>query len=491
LVSLPKPSALSFFFLEIQMYEIYMKNVYSVLSDYTEELEKALTVPYDSYWFSPKFKAGLWDGRHHFLKIPSLKFPSGLLFIVEEYFNRMNCEYIIHDSRKNPMIWPLTEERDKFREKYTETFKNLLEGIELYDYQVDSIQEAIINERGILELPTGSGKTEIAAGIIKALNQRTLFLVHTKDLLHQTIERFNKRLNCDIGIVGDGKMEVDPEIIVATVQSIEAMMKDDFGFAKKFLNRFKILFLDECHHASAATWYKIAMFCHNAYYRFGMSGTPLRRDRLSNMRVMAATGRTIYKKPTRELIDSGYLSNIHVIMIDNSEEVLTPSMSYRSIYEDGIVRSEIRNQKIVDIAEMDFKNGNRVLILVRQIEHGKILTRMLVNRKHIKTYFLYGANTSWERSDIKNKFNREGGFVLIASPIFDEGVDLPEINSLIIGSGGKSEVKTIQKIGRGLRKKRSNDPLIVYDFIDRAKFLSEHSRMRMKIYEKEGFLEKG
>ena len=79
---------------------------------------------------------------------------------------------------------------------------------------------------------------------------------------------------------------------------------------------------------------------------------------------------------------------------------------------------------------------------------------------------------------------------MIASPIFDEGVDLPEINSLIIAPGGKSEWKTIQKIGRGLRKKASNKPLIVYDFIDASRFLKKHSRARMKIYEKEGFLEK-
>ena len=73
------------------------------------------------------------------------------------------------------------------------------------------------------------------------------------------------------------------------------------------------------------------------------------------------------------------------------------------------------------------------------------------------------------------------------STIFDEGVDIPEVNVLIIAAGGKSEVKTIQRIGRGLRKKKVGG-VLVFDFKDASKFLDRHSIDRIKVYQKEGFL---
>lgn len=479
--------------------KIFLKNVYSVLSDYTTGLEERLTVAYPNYWFSPKFKHGLWDGKNHFLKVPSLKFPTGLLFIVEEYFKEKNMEYEIDDLRSEPIITP----KNYLHPKYFRNAKKYLHGITLRDYQMEAINKGLMHCRGIFEVATGLGKTEIACGITKALGLRTIFMTHTQDLLHQTIERFESRLDRKgkIGIIGDGRFEVDSDIVIAMIQSLDRRLfeknkqnrsvinKKTGVETKQLLNTFNIMFQDETHHSSAATWYRMGMFMHNAHYRFGLSGTPLKRDVLSNMKVMAITGDVIYSKLAEEGIEEGYLSGIEVRIVDAPEDSFLMSRfadsEWQEIYDKAIVNSSARNDAIIDLAEKEFKLGKKILILVRIIEHGEILKRMLAERK-IDFAFIHGGHGSDVREEVKKNFNEKGDFVLIASPIYDEGVDLPEVNVLIKASGGKSEVKTIQHVGRGLRPKKEN--LIVYDFYDHSKYLEEHSQERIRVYKQEGFL---
>jgi superfamily II DNA or RNA helicase len=386
------------------MIEIRVRNVYSKLTDYTQELFDLLTVPYPNYWFSKKYQEGLWTGMHNFLKVPSLKFPTGLLFIVEDYFRDKGIEYRKIDQREIPQ-----PDYGKLS-----VDNKVLNEITLRDYQVESITESIVKERGILEIATGLGKTEIAAAITKLLDFRTLFLVHKQDLLYQTKERFEKRIGCDIGIIGDSEFQIDPDIIIATVQSIDSKMfeKNEKGrvilnkktgkVMKEFLNTFDVLFFDECHHASASTWFRIGMYMHNAYYRFGLSGTPLKRTELANMKLTALTGDVIYSKLAEEGIEEGYLSGIKITIIDNDEEVYSLSSKWQELYEAAVIRSKHRNSLIAEIAADEWKKKKRVLVLVRQIEHGRVLTRMLVNNHHVPTKFIYGRNKAWERSQVKH-----------------------------------------------------------------------------------------
>jgi len=475
------------------MIKIYKKNVYSRLSDYTPQLEEKLAIFHENYWFSPRYKEDLWDGKTHFLKVPSLKVPTGLLFIVEEYFKEKNIEYEIVDLRELRIVGP-----NYLHPKYFKNAKKFLHGIILRDYQMEAIDQAVCQERGVLELATGSGKTEIAIAITKLLGLRTLFIVHTQDLLRQTHERFEKRLDLKgkIGIIGEGRFEIDSDIIIATIQSLDRRLfeKNEKGKSvlnkktgeetKKFLNTFEVMFQDETHHSSAITWYRLGMYMHNAHYRFGLSGTPLRRDVLSNMKVMAVTGPSIYERKSMDLIEEGYLSNIKMEIIDCP--TIYTGKDWQEIYDKGIVRSFDRNSSICLTAIKHFKEGKKVMILVRRIRHGEILEQMCV-AAFVPAIFLKGSDSADHRVAVKELFSEKSDFILIASTIFDEGVDIPEVNVLIIGSGGKSEVKTIQRVGRGLRKKKVGG-VLVFDFNDASKFLNKHSIDRIKVYQKEGFL---
>jgi superfamily II DNA or RNA helicase len=460
--------------------KIFIGNCHSTLDGYTPEIEIALSVASPNYWFSPRYKQGLWDGRTHFLRIPSLRFPTGLLHVVTETCQKNNIEYQIIDQRDIPLFnideWLVMPD----------LASHILNDITLRDYQIEALASAMVCERGCLEMATGSGKTEVAASIIKLLNKRTLFLVHTRDLLRQTAERFEVRLGVKVGRYGDTHKEYEQDIIVATVQSISALLKTQERVAKTWLKEFEVLFMDECHHASANTWYKIGLLAHNAYWRYGLSGTVLRRDELSNFKMLALFGPPIYQLQASDLIEQGHLSPIKVEMLKNDEVVV--GQTWQKVYEEGVVRSVPRNSLVVDRAANAFIKGRSVMILVRQIEHGHILQRMLVNQRHLPAIFLSGQSHSEDRGRAIYDYNSGMRFIIIASTIFDEGVDLPAVNTLILAGGGKSEVKTIQRVGRGLRKKQDNSTLLVYDFMDASKFLRKHSLHRRVTYVNQKFL---
>jgi len=463
-------------------YKITLGNVFSEMNDYPTELEQRLAIAHPNFWFSPQYKMHVWDGKTHFLKLtPTVHFPTGLLFIVEEFLKEKGLDYELIDPRmpikySDGMLAPVSPD--------------LLNGITLREYQITAIEEAIRKRRGVLELPTGSGKTEVAAGIIKLLNRPTLFLVHTQDLLHQTAERFTNRLDIPIGKIGDGEYDIEKRCVVATIQSCHARLKskeqDKRTEIKQLLERAEVVFQDEVHHASASTWYSIGQKTLSARFRFGLSGTVLRRDELSNMKMLALFGEPIYTKRTMDLVDDGYLSKIQITMIDNPEVV--EGTSWSDIYLNGIVKSESRNKMIVDQAETAFRENKRVLLLIRYIDHGKTLTRLLNEQRSIPTVFLSGQSGRDDRKERKEEFNENGNFILIASTIYDEGIDLPEVNVLIIASGGLSEVKTIQRVGRGLRKKKDGSTLQVFDFEDSSDYLIKHSKERKQVYIQEGFL---
>jgi superfamily II DNA or RNA helicase len=199
------------------------------------------------------------------------------------------------------------------------------------------------------------------------------------------------------------------------------------------------------------------------------------------MKAMAVLGPAIFSLRSVDFIAQGHMGDLEVRIIETAAGC--DYGSWQEAYELGIASNDSRNRQIVNAAETSLAAGKRVMILVKHINHGKALEAMLKT----PAAFLCGTDASMVRGDLKEDFNKHGDFVLIASPIFDEGVDLPEITVLINASGGKSEWKTIQKVGRGLHKKSSGKKLVVYDFADHGKFLEKHSYERIAIYEREGF----
>lgn len=317
------------------------------------------------------------------------------------------------------------------------------------DYQIKALEAMQKSYYGVLQMPTGSGKTRVATIYIKAFNESTLVLVPTIDLKTQW------------------KSQVPEHVHVQTYAAVKK---------KEYIQSFNLVIFDECHHVAAKTLYKIGMNLKETAYVFGLSATPFNRDD-DNMKVEAVLGPIIYKITTEELIQTGYLCNAEVIF-HKIPMPLTPFyldplfMDYKMTYHNYITNNFERNALIIKLA---IESKGKVLILVNRVEHGQKLLELLSGHDVV---FIHGSLSQEERA--KNHAR-----IIIATSIYDEGIDMPELETLIIAAGGKSSIKTTQRVGRLLRNSPGKTIATVHDFLDEAKWLSTHAKKRMEILQRD------
>jgi superfamily II DNA or RNA helicase len=323
----------------------------------------------------------------------------------------------------------------------------LLEKVDkgLYPYQKEAVKALFDNNGGILQLPTGSGKTTTAIAFIKMLNKKTLVLVPTIDLRTQ----WEKQVPSNVKVITYAGMK-----------------------SKSFLQDQEVIIYDECHHTPCRTLFKIGMNTTSTTINVGLSATPFMRDN-DNMKAEAVLGRMVFKMTTRELIDKGYLCDA-MVYYHPLKELKSVINDYQMTYNAYILNNDERNGKIVKIAK---EAVGHVLILVGLIEHGQNLFDMLTAEGE-DVVFLNGSVDKKDREDNMHK-------IVIATSIYDEGVDLPHLKVLILAAGGKSAIKVIQRVGRLLRKYPGKDMAIIHDFQDRCKWLVDHYKERRNLLEED------
>ncbi|MCM8808376.1 MAG: DEAD/DEAH box helicase family protein, partial [Candidatus Omnitrophica bacterium] len=190
--------------------KIILDNVYAFYEEKNDEIEDFLRIKHPQRMYIEAYKNGTWDGYVRFVKkTPKgfYYFPSGFIFAFSDFFSKFE----IVDKRKK---------KEVILKDYN------LQGIQLRDYQIFSIEEALRKERGILNLATNSGKTEVSIAISKALsNLRVLYILHRQHLLFQTVKRFKDRIDEKIGYIGAGKKEgLDNRIVIASIQTFYSLI---------------------------------------------------------------------------------------------------------------------------------------------------------------------------------------------------------------------------------------------------------------------------
>jgi superfamily II DNA or RNA helicase len=355
----------------------------------------------------------------------------------------------------------------------------------LRDYQLGAVEASIAKTRGILWMPTGAGKTEVAAGLVKAIPTHWVFLVHRSTLLDQAAERYERRTGQVAMRIGDGlwqdtgKPAGGSSLTVATFQTLAQNMKS--LDAQRLFTETRGVMIDECHVLPADSFWKVAMAFQNAYYRIGLSGTPLARGDRRSILAIAALGNVVYRIKTEVLVEAGVLSRPKIRLTPVYQESDCPT--WQGVYGECIVRSAKRNSALASAA---MKADKPCLIFVKEIKHGKLLMKRL-EKDGVKADFVWGTDSTDRRKDAVKRLVRGDTEVLICSVIFQEGVDIPELRSVVIGSGGKSVIAALQRIGRGMRRSEGKDTFEVWDIADKGnKWLEKHTQARLHAYTSEG-----
>jgi superfamily II DNA or RNA helicase len=344
-------------------------------------------------------------------------------------------------------------------------------------YQKKMVQIGIKERRGVIQSPTGSGKTWMEAAVFYAINERGLLIVNGRDLLTQIRKSFYKLLNCPIGIIGGGECKIEI-VTVATIQSLANLSPD---VLKQF--DFKVVIVDECHHVSARS-YMNTLLSIDAPFRLGFSATPKEETDAPGdyLKVHGVLGPIIGRVEHSDV--KGFISEVAVRIIDYEGPDFSKYSSWRSVYQYGLVRNAARNlaiARVVAECRDEFGKNASILIMVTLVEHGFILQKLIPG-----SYFVHGSNPMQLRNQIKARLKKGG--IVIATSVFGEGVDIPSLNVLVNAGAGLSRFQTIQRAGRVLRAAPGKDSGLIVDFFDDAnKYLLKHSRARILIYKKLGW----
>ena len=268
--------------------------------------------------------------------------------------------------------------------------------------------------------------------------------------------------------------------MLCTVQSIEKILDTH-------LEEAEVLMVDECHEfGNGKTTLAALRSFPKATYRLGFTATPP-RDKIPRYNLEGALGAVLESVNTADLVEEGKLTKPIIQLINRPYEAsgADEDLGYLDVYDNYIVYNDRRNQIIKEIVD-GIRNNNkkaRILILTKSLDHGRTLEDLLGS--HCE--FLQGCDSIGERYKAISRFRgcREPS-ILIGTKILQTGVNIEEITHFINARGMKSEIATLQALGRALRTHKSKDEVYVYDFLDKEKYLREHSLSRKRHYKREG-----
>lgn len=272
-------------------------------------LNSALRYRDKNYFFSPQYKSGKWDGFTNLYNQPNEKrgygkLLTGLLFRAKSVLTSAGIDADIQDCRQAPPQQnPLT----------------LKLKIEDRNFQTEQLIAAVSKTRGVIQAPTGSGKTISAAMILAQLNLPSLFLVHKLSIFEQTLTDFRTAFGRELVGVIQGQRKTISRFNVAMIQTLDsALWSAADNHIKPFVNdECKVLIVDECHHSASDSYKRVIQQFTNSYYRFGLSATPhkYQTGNNSDMQVEGLFGRVIHKIERQELEDAGHLAKSKVFFL--------------------------------------------------------------------------------------------------------------------------------------------------------------------------------
>ena len=348
------------------------------------------------------------------------------------------------------------------------------------DFQKQACSKILKRRFGILQAPTGSGKTVMALYITAKRQQPTLIIVHTKELMYQWQNKISEFLDIpkrNIGLIGDGSMEIK-NITIAIINSLYKITDDVsplFGF----------VITDECHRIPGRTFSE-AVSRFPSKFMLGLSATPYRRDGLTNV-MHFYMGETIHIIDTKELQDRGHIMKASLKVIETEFNCYVTSGADYSKVIKLLIENEERNNLIVDNVIKHIKKDKGItLVISDRKEHCSTLHYMLI-KKRIKALIVTGTSSSQQRQETINKLNKGEGKVLVATgQLIGEGFDLESLSSIFLTTPIKWEGRVIQYIGRILRVCKGKDKAVIYDFFDQPWILQHSFRKRLDAYRKLG-----
>jgi superfamily II DNA or RNA helicase len=436
-------------------------------------------VPYARYL--PQYKLGRWDGTVGFFGLGGSGYINHLDTILQ----------VLHE--QGVEVDEIDDQRIKHNLKFSKIDKNYFasrswpkghpaegEPIILRDYQVEVVNNFLENPQALQEVATGAGKTIITAVLSHVTEKlgRTLVIVPNKSLVTQTEEDY---VNCglDVGVYFGDRKELGRTHTICTWQSLNILDKKSKNYQDtltlaEFLDGVETIIVDEVHQAKADVLKRLlTQNLKNAPIRWGLTGT-VPKEQFEFQSILASLGPVIGNITAKELQDKGVLSQCHVNIVQLMDTV--EHRDYQSELK-YLVTNEDRIGYIGKLANSISQSGN-TLILVDRISAGEQLLELIP-----EAVFIKGDVKLDDRKEAYDEIKEGTNRVIIATyGVAAVGINIPRIFNLVLLEPGKSFVRVIQSIGRGVRKAKDKDFVQIWDITSTCKYAKRHLTQRKKFY---------
>ena len=429
----------------------------------------------------PAYKLGRWDGTKTYFGIGGTGYLAHLdviLPIIEDSGYEIDVEDLRQhrDIKFNPITENYWADQGK---TWPKGHPNAGEPIVLRDYQYDVINKFLENSQSLQEVATGAGKTITTATLSHLCEPygRTMVIVPNKSLVVQTEEDYIN-LGLDVGVYFGDRKELGRTHTICTWQSLNVLDKKSYDSDTLSLAEFTegvtAIIIDEVHQAKAEVLTKLlTQNFRNCAIRWGLTGT-IPKEQWEFQGILASIGPVINQVSAHDLQEKGVLANLNInILQTNDVQVFR---SYQDEYS-FLVTDPTRLDWIATKIKQLSQTGN-TLVLINRIDTGNKLIELIPD-----AVFVSGGMKLDDRKEEYDEIKTSNDKIIIATyGVAAVGINIPRIFNLVLIEPGKSFVRVIQSIGRGIRKAEDKDHVEIWDITSACKYAKRHLTERKKFY---------
>jgi superfamily II DNA or RNA helicase len=465
---------------------ITVKDEVNVKFDGIDPMDRRALVKMFSYEvpgarYLPSVRLGRWDGKVSYFQLSGTSYVN-LLDQIIPYLYDKNYDIELNDIREYSTNFT-------FNEVNEQSFSHKLwpvghpaagQPVVIRDYQVEIINNFLKNPQCLQEVATGAGKTLMTAALSLSVEQmgRSIVVVPNKDLVRQT-EADYVNLGLDVGVYYGDRKEWGKTHTICTWQSLNVLLKntksgDAEVTIQEFVEGVVCIIIDEAHQAKADALKELLTgVMSHVPIRWGLTGT-IPKDKYAAQALFCTIGPVIHRLSASELQDQGVLAQCHVNIVQLQDHM--EFTNYQSELK-FLLENDKRMDKIGEIVSVLAETGN-TLVLVDRVAAGEALASRMAD-----SVFVNGNTKSKDRKTEYDEVATATNKIIIATyGIAAVGLNIPRIFNLVLIEPGKSFVRVIQSIGRGIRKAEDKDSVEIYDITSSCKFSKRHLTTRKAFY---------
>ena len=436
-------------------------------------------VPYARYL--PAVRLGRWDGKVSYFQMGGSTYVNLLPEIIP-ILEKFNYDIELDDQRdyKTTFEFKQVTENSFSHHTWPKTHPRAGDPVLLRDYQVEIVNNFLANPQCLQEVATGAGKTIMTAALSQRCEAhgRSIVIVPNKSLVTQT-EADYKNLGLDVGVFFGDRKEFGRTHTICTWQSLNVLLKNTKNATADvsigdFLEGVVCVIVDEVHMAKAdALKTLLTGVMSRVPIRWGLTGT-IPKEKFESQSLLVSIGPVISQLAASELQDRGVLAQCHVNIVQLVDHAEFTNYQSELKY---LLEEETRLKTIANLVRQVNATGN-TLVLVDRIAAGQALVAQLDD-----AVFVSGSTKAGDRQSEYDEIATSTGKIIVATyGVAAVGINLPRIFNLVLLEPGKSFVRVIQSIGRGIRKAEDKDHVEIWDITSTCKFAKRHLTKRKTFY---------